>query len=524
MQAPTREAQIEQRIKDLSGEKFEGFCVELLRREYYPSIIPTSATYDGGSDANTYESLVTLQNGRRVKVAASHTGDLGKLTEDCKAIAKGGDSFDILVFATSRDIRTDTQQKWVESIKSEFGWDLEVHPIRSLVPVAAQDKYEKFVYERLGIPPLGGDFLSDIRQKFDQETQAGLRNVQINLPGSEYPLPRQEVGEVWDQLAQFKPILLLGKGGEGKTGIAILVIQSSPTDLPVLYLDARRFAAVTNKTQFREHFDLNGEVGAALAHLAATKGCLLVVDQLDNVAGTLAGHFLIEFLLESAKIPQVEILAISRRPIDNENNFLEMLSGFVTLEARALGETTVRRILEKSGITEPTDQLIKIADNLLNLSFILQILQPETKVDLGNVQDEVGLWNLYRQSIVAREGEHIDEKARNVVAEAVHLAAEGLKSDDRSFMLDYPPKGEDERLISRGVIIQVSGRKYRFQHEKVQDYFYAWDAVECHKTVDQVTAEVGALRAPVIIQWMSRLLEGEPKRRVAFLKSILEQE
>ena len=59
-----RDNQIQIAINGLSGDHFETFAVELIMRELYPGINPTSASYDGGEDAITYQSVTLLNNGK----------------------------------------------------------------------------------------------------------------------------------------------------------------------------------------------------------------------------------------------------------------------------------------------------------------------------------------------------------------------------------------------------------------------------------------------------------------------------
>src|SRR5688572_17600859 len=107
-----REDDISAEINKLPGESFESFAVELVMRELYSGLNPTSVSYDGGEDAITNRSVTFLHNGNYISVAASKTATFTKIRQDCVKCKNNKRKRDVLVFVTVNDIRTDTVEKW----------------------------------------------------------------------------------------------------------------------------------------------------------------------------------------------------------------------------------------------------------------------------------------------------------------------------------------------------------------------------------------------------------------------------
>jgi hypothetical protein len=68
--------------------------------------------------------------------------------------------------------------------------------------------------------------------------------------------------------------------------------------------------------------------------------------------------------------------------------------------------------------------------------------------------------------------------------------------------MDYPQGSIQTRLSSSNVVEKISGRRYQFSHEKLQDYLYAWDACENGTLSDVVISDIGELHARNVIVWM----------------------
>jgi hypothetical protein len=493
-----REDDIRSAIENLSGNLFERFARELLRLELYPGLNPTSQSHDLGEDARTEASVAFLHNEKMVSVIASKTAKIAKLRSDCKRCRDTERRIDIVIFATAGNPRTTTQNRWRKTIKEEFGWDLEVRTIDWLVPAASAPCHEKLVDDYLQVPPLGGDFVDTIEEQFSRHTVRSLDTIRLTIPGLADPLPRGEIDRCENQLRGNSPVVLTGEMGSGKSGIGKMLAQSAiERGLEVLLLDARRVAYVNSEADLRSHLDLRGSIRSAIARVGQYKGCRFIVDQLDYVADTVAADRLVELLIDCLGLGGVEVVAISRKQESLEFTLLKPLldKGFVEVVSHPLNEDEAQDVLKQMGIPDPTDELVGLGRNLLNLEIIGTIHEREPCLDFSSITDEVGLWEQYRKSLLEREGEE-------VLAEAISLARNGLLHPERMLELRYPRTHTQARLVSGGIIICVQGRIARFFHEKFQDYLYAWDATERGKMLADVLTDIGRHRARNVMTWM----------------------
>jgi hypothetical protein len=111
-----------------------------------------------------------------------------------------------------------------------------------------------------------------------------------------------------------------------------------------------------------------------------------------------------------------------------------------------------------------------------------------------------------------------------IIADAVKLAKKGLNSDDRSFETNYPITQSHRKLVSWGIIVRQHGRIYRFHHEKLQDFLYAWDAAERGAMPSDVIKEINAHRTKNVFSWMDKLYaKHQPSLQLRFLEETLNE-
>ena len=161
-----------------------------------------------------------------------------------------------------------------------------------LAPTAARPEYEDLVLDFLGIPPYGGDYLSEIKRKFAVVTDNTLPPELSSIFGTHILHPQLQLVE--EMLRKHGAVLLVGSPGTGKSGIAYTIATSAKqSGGNVILLDARRAANLETTQDLRRYFDLQGSLDVAVEKLAAVQGCLLIVDQLDSIAGTSGAEELI---------------------------------------------------------------------------------------------------------------------------------------------------------------------------------------------------------------------------------------
>src|SRR3990172_8326022 len=100
-----REDNIRNAIVNMPSDIFDRFARELVRRELYPGLNPTSESYDLGEDARTEFSTVFVHGGNRISLAISKTTSLSKISADCNTIKANKRPVDVVVYVTDEDVR-----------------------------------------------------------------------------------------------------------------------------------------------------------------------------------------------------------------------------------------------------------------------------------------------------------------------------------------------------------------------------------------------------------------------------------
>jgi hypothetical protein len=518
---PPRENDIRNQIEGMEGQDFERFSRELLSREMYPGLNPTSRTHDLGEDARTEPSTRFRQGGKWISLAISKEATYRKLKNDCDRCLDTEREIDILVFVTAGNPRTDTIDRWKELIKHDYGWDLEVRAIVFLAPFACRPQYESLVDDYLHVGPPGDDFIQDIEMKFGHFTDANLAQARITIPGMSESLPRREVDTIEEQLSQGRRILLSGEAGTGKSGIAAMLARKSRESGKItLLIDARHLGNVNSEGELRLVFDLNGPVYLAIERIARYKPSRIIIDQIDNIIGQESAKILVRLITEwSRNVPEVEIMLVCRNTEMHEKQLLSEIlpSGFDEIVCRELSEDDVQKVLRCIGIQGYGREVISLGRNLLNLELMADIHIHQSEFDFSIITDEIYLWDAFIATWQRREGKIGEE----MYAKAVALARLGLNDPDGFFQIGIPASQTESRLESGGVITQVEGRIYRFRHEKFQDFIYARDAADLRRMPKEILEEILEYRSPNVLEWVDKIyLHRGSTVRAQFLKEM----
>lgn len=368
------------------------------------------------------------------------------------------------------------------------------------------------------------DTIEQVSERYAQATRQNSRTLLI--AGVPIPLPRDEVPHIEDALEAGKPVLVSGDSGTGKSGIAYaLCSPRSQPDRPVLLLDARRYANIRDISDLSGRLGLSGPVFSGLRRLGERTGCRLVIDQLDSAANASAGLTFAEMASQCAQMPGIEVVVLSRRRESSETVLLSQLTdqGFVELECGELTEGAVRSALFQIGLAAPSDDLVQMSKNLLNLSLVAQIRKEQADFDFGSVLDEIALWSGFVAVLQASEGHGpAPDFGDQILQEAYRLAREGLQREDRTCMIAASKTIQQRRLESWGIIIQEEGYFYRFKHDNLQDFLYAQDATKRVYMPSNVLAEIAEHRTRNILAWMDKLYKASNSpRRIPFMQEVL---
>jgi hypothetical protein len=527
-----REDLIRFAIQQLPGAQFERFARRLIRRALYPGLVPTSESHDLGQDAKSEETTRFLHQGRWVSLFASKTATLRNLRASCSRNSEEGNKIERVVFAIAETPRETTIKNWRRAIRKEFGWELEVRTLAFLTETAADPSYEGLVDEYLYVPPPGGDFVQDIEISFKKHTAKALQNVSVCIQGLVSPIQRDEKPSVEDQLMLGNGVLLTGEAGTGKSGIGLeLVVSARQQNKGVLFIDCRQLGYVQNDAQLSQHFALKGSLDMAVKRLAryAANGVRVVIDQLDNTVGSRSAELLVDLAIVLKGGPRIEVVVISRNREGHEAKLVRklQLARFAELTSHPLPDATAAGILRELGLTKPSKDLVELSTNLLNLSLVAAIRESQRAFDFSTVMDEVDLWESYVKALQEREAVGATfEQGEQVIAEAARLAKLGLNDTKRSFRLGYARTPAQRRLESSGLIHREDGDVFRFRHEKLQDFIFAWDAVRLRMMPVQVVGEICEIfRTRNVIRWMQRLYTKQAPRVAArFLKELAESD
>ena len=362
--------------------------------------------------------------------------------------------------------------------------------------------------EYISVASPDGDSLETIDTQFSRQTDRAMRLIRDLIPGIDVPLTRDEFARVEEQFAFKKPVVLTGDAGTGKSGIAAALVRSAQErGAATLLLDSRRVGQIQNEAQLREYFDFRGPILSAIEKIGRHKECRLIIDQLDNVVGLPSAMILVDLAIDCCRFEGVEVVVISRKRETHEERLLEKLtqSEFAELTIYPLSESEVREILGRIGIKEPSDEMVALGRNLLNLDLIGKVKEQQADFNFSTLMDEVALWEHYLK--VLREQEEIGDgldKSGQIIAEVMKLARDGLSGDNRTFLLDNPPSPEQRRLISWGIIV-CDERVCRFFHEKLQDFLYAWDATQRNAMPGKVLDEIDVYTTRNVLLWMEKI-------------------
>ena len=351
-----------------------------------------------------------MNNGQWVYVAASKTSTLTKLKSDCAKNRQH--KIDVFVFAIPKEINEDTKDEWEEEIKIEFGWKLEIRDIRYFAPTANRPQFDRLVFDFLQIPPPDGDFPETILSEFQSCTERVLRNVNVHIPGVAGSISRQEIERVEEQFSFGKAVLLTGDAGTGKSGIGYFMAKrASEKNRAVAFLDARDVGHIHDQNGLREFYSLNGSLAAAVGHIGKWKGCTVIIDQFDNIIGLPASMVLVDFAVECLEQYGVDILVISRKKEGHEVKLLEKLinTGFIELNCFQLDSETAVSIFKELGIANPSQELIQLGQNLLNLEITAKICAQSPKFSLNSLTDEIDLWLKFLEF---SRSEKVDQKTQ----------------------------------------------------------------------------------------------------------------
>ncbi|GGM52152.1 AAA family ATPase [Haloarcula argentinensis] len=348
-----------------------------------------------------------------------------------------------------------------------------------------------------------------------------------HIPEINYHVSVSDVATVESELAGGGNVLLTGPAGVGKTGMLAQQYATLADEHPAYFIDAREFGQFGSISDIKAELGITNSLRDLFQEVADRNDrCIVVVDQLDNIRTATAATVFQNLLLDLSQTEGVSILCACRS-WDLEQPEYQRLSEapqFTQIELEPLDEAKVSELLSELGIgpTEQTPALIELCQRLLNLSLLADVVTTDVTLDPGSITSETALWDAYRESLETEgsgpAGTIPIDWENSPVNRCVHHARSSLRDRTTTFEIDNRDLG-DERLRSRGTIVKDWRRRFRFKHDQLQSYFYAWDAVCGDFSVDDVLNDgIDERIAADVFDWMFRLYLSNASRSASFIR------
>ena len=335
----------------------------------------------------------------------------------------------------------------------------------------------------------------------------------IDCVGSILRPELEQIQTIWN--STNAPIILHGEAGSGKSGIALRLAQDlANKGNPVLFIKATDIPISQDPVIYIQYrMPLNIPLMESIAKLGKERSCAIIIDQLDSVAGTDLCKNLVSFIKSMVAIPNLRILAISRTYELQHDSDISSLN-FQQIESGKLTQEQATLYLAKIGFTSPTQMLIEMSCNLLNLSLIAEVVKTSNNRALGFTND-VNLWEHYFLTIQQREGEEIAEYV-------LKLAREVTSRGEQTFSISFPKSEYRRKLLSRNILVESPGRRFAFRHEQLQDFLCAYSLLPEKITLALVLTEFGQNASKGVISWLHKLYHAEfPDLEARFIDDIL---
>jgi hypothetical protein len=358
----------------------------------------------------------------------------------------------------------------------------------------------------------------DIAQAFDEYSNQFLRQTLYTIPGIGH-IKREEVNEIlniWEN--GISGVLLTGTAGSGKSGLVLdLANKLHEGGHPILFIRATDFEKNDDPISALEQMlPIEEKLVTSFSILGKELECFVIIDQVDSISESVSIYGFINFLNTICKFERIRVLAISRTYEAQNNQHIQNL-GFSRIESIEIDSETAKKYLSKIGLSDPSNDLIELSRNLLNLSLIAELVLSEKNVldIIGTVQ----LWGKYILSIKERDGE-------KTFISGMQLADRCQIQRERNFSLNWQELSTTSKLNSRGVIVKIpNSLRYHFRHDQLQTFFCAYYHFLDFPKPEGVVSRYGKYNSKDVLLWLCKLYGiNDPKNEAEFVKKIFEDE
>ena len=308
-----------------------------------------------------------------------------------------------------------------------------------------------------------------------ESASAELRAWPTTLPDG-HEIPRPELEELESQIddSSRSTIVVLGKPGSGKSALlANLAHRYAARGWPVLAIKADTLDPnLSSETQLQEHLGLNARPSELLPRMARDHRVLLILDQLDALAGYLDLRterlsILLGMVRRMGRVDNIHIV-LSSRPFEFKHDLGLQAVSAQSLSLELPEWNMVLPVLEARGIRaagwpETARELMRTPQALKTY---LTLSGPDTPEAFGTYQEMLD--HLWDERILAREG----GPGRGQLASRI---AEQMAYEETLWLpkARFDHRAADLRALeAEGVLTSANGR-IGFAHQMVFDHALA---------------------------------------------------
>ena len=344
-------------------------------------------------------------------------------------------------------------------------------------PIAAQ-RAAAFAFELLSewsrAYPAKVEGVDAVRAQLETAS-AELRAWPTTLPDG-HEIPRPELAELESQIdgSSRSTIAVLGKPGSGKSALlANLAHRYAARGWPVLAIKADTLdPELSSETQLQEHLGLNARPSELLPRVARDHRVLLILDQLDALAGYLDLRterlsILLGMVRRMGRVDNIHIV-LSSRPFEFKHDLGLQAVSAQSLSLELPEWNVVLPILEARGIgaagwPETARELMRTPQALKTY---LTLSGPDTPEAFGTYQEMLD--HLWDERILARKGGPGQGQLASHIAEQM--------ANEETLWLPrarFDHRADDLRALeAAGVLTSAKGR-IGFAHQMVFDHALA---------------------------------------------------
>lgn len=383
---------------------------------------------------------------------------------------------------------------------------------------------------RQKIHQLHDEYYDDLTVLSNRCERMAPKADKYRLPGIDKHIDFSVTSDVHSFLDAGENVLLTGPAGVGKSGVLAECYHTWDNKRTVYFFDAREFGQLDSLSDVESELGLQNSLRDVFKWIGEQDDtCTVIVDQLDNVRTESIATGFEHLLLDLAELETVSVVCACRRWDLEQDEYQRLRESdqLTQLEVESLSDDNVRANLSELGIDESvqTATLVELCGSLLNLSLLADVLAQDVDVDVSSITREIALWDEYRESLDEEgsgpRGKIPREWDESPVDRSVGHARTSLQRSTTTFRIDERNPG-DQRLQSRETIERDWRSQYRFRHDQLQSYFYAWDSITHDFTIhDVLEDDINERIAADVFEWMLRFYLDDPSRRTSFVRDAL---